>query len=411
LVLHYPELPLWNALMPQFANVDAVIVGAGPAGLAAAFACQQIGLKPVVAGTSKSATAEAAKGRSAALFNKSVAFLQRLGVWEACQPAAEPLRTLQFIDDTGRIFRAPDCAFHAAEIGEPAFGYSINNSDLARVFNAEAARRGIAMLSPGRLVDLDSGDAAARLTFEDGTAFFAPLVIAADGRMSAAREAVGIRTLSWSYGQTALAGSFAHELPHNGVCIEFHRGAGPLTLIPLPGNRSSFVWSERRTDAERLLALADAEFAAEMEKASRFALGRISDLTPRAGFPLSSVLVREYGKARVALVGEAAHAAPPIGAQGLNLGLRDVETLAGLIAEAHAEGRDIGSAGVLRAYSVARRGDILSRTLSLDLLNRSLLSGFLPLQAARGAGLYALGTFGPLRRAFMRRGIAPAERL
>ena len=257
-------------------------------------------------------------------------------------------------------------------------------------------------------MELDSGTAGAQAEFEDGTKLGAPLIIGADGRNSAVREAVGIRTFSWTYDQTALAGSFSHERPHNDVCIEFHRQAGPFTLIPLPGNRCSFVWSERKADAERLLALDNAGFAAEAEKASRFALGRIFDPSELAAFPLSSVLVREYGRARVALAGEAAHAAPPIGAQGLNLGFRDVEALAALIGEARRRGEDIGSDKLLRAYSAARRGDILSRTLGLDLLNRSLLTGFLPLQAARGLGLYALGTVGPLRRAFMRRGIAPA---
>ncbi|MGO9461272.1 MAG: FAD-dependent monooxygenase [Rhodomicrobium sp.] len=389
-------------------HIDTIIAGAGPAGLAAAFACQNIGLMPLVADTSKSATVSAAKGRSAALFNKSVEFLQTLGVWQACAEAAEPLRTLQFIDDTGRLLRAPDCAFEAAEIGESAFGYNISNADLARAFKGEAERRGLRVISPGRLVSLDSRSAEAILTFEDGTKLSVPLVIGADGRASATREAAGIRSFTWSYGQVALAGSFSHERPHNGVCIEFHRSAGPLTLIPLPGNRSSFVWSERNPEAERLLALDDTLFAAEAEKASRFALGRISGLSARAGFPLASVVVREYGRARAALVGEAAHAAPPIGAQGLNLGFRDAETLAALLSEARSRGEDIGGDKLLRAYSAARRGDIMSRTLGLDLLNRSLLSGFLPLQVARGAGLYALGTIGPLRRAFMRRGIAPA---
>ena len=394
--------------MSEFARMDVIVVGAGPAGLAAAFACQDEGLKPAVADTSKTASAAAAKGRSAALFNKTVAFLRRLGVWDACEAAAEPLKTLQFIDDTGRLLRAPDCAFHAAEIGESAFGYNIRNADLARVFKAEAQRRGIPIISPGRLVELNSGAAGAQAAFEDGTKLGAPLIIGADGRNSAVREAAGIRSFSWTYDQTALAGSFSDERPHSDVCIEFHRQAGPFTLIPLPGNRCSFVWSERKADAERLLALDNAGFATEAEKASRFALGRIFDPSERAAFPLSSVLVREYGRARVALAGEAAHAAPPIGAQGLNLGFRDVEALAAAIGEARRRGEDIGGDKLLRAYSAARRGDILSRTLGLDLLNRSLLTGFLPLQAARGLGLYALGTVGPLRRAFMRRGIAPA---
>src|SRR5947207_2639970 len=123
--------------MHEIANIDVVVIGAGPVGFAAALACHGSGLRPLIADTSKSASAEAAKGRSAALFNKSVAFLQRIGVWEGCASAAEPLRCLQFIDDTGRILRAPDCVFHAEEIGVDAFGYNINNSDLVRVFQAE----------------------------------------------------------------------------------------------------------------------------------------------------------------------------------------------------------------------------------------------------------------------------------
>jgi 2-octaprenyl-6-methoxyphenol hydroxylase len=391
----------------RMSSLDVIVIGAGPAGLAAALACQDEGLKPVVVDTSKAAPAAASKGRSAALFNKSVEFLRRLGVWRLCEDAAEPLKSLQFIDGAGRLFRAPDCAFHAQEIGQRAFGYNISNADLAKALATEAERRGIPAISPGRLTALRSGDCEAEAAFEDGSKLSAPLIIAADGRNSAAREAAGIRRYSWAYGQTALAGSFSHERPHNGLCIEFHRQAGPFTLIPLPGNRSSFVWSERDAEAERLLALDDAAFAAEAAKASHYALGRIFDPSPRAAFPLSTVLVREYGRARVALAGEAAHAAPPIGAQGLNLGFRDAETLAAHIGEARRHGDDIGGDKLLRAYSAARRGDILSRTLGLDLLNRSLLAGFLPLQAARGLGLYALGAIGPLRRAFMRRGIAP----
>lgn len=397
--------------MAETAQTEIIIIGAGPAGLAAALACRNAGLTLIIVNTSKAASQQAAKGRSAALFNRSVAFLQRLGVWEACQDAAEPLRSLQFVDDTGRILRAPDCAFHAAEIGEDAFGYNIANADLMRVFGGEARARGIRTVSPGRLLNLQSGSEEVRVRFDDGLELCAELVIAADGRMSAAREAAGIRSVTWSYDQIAIAGSFSHERPHNGVCIEFHRHAGPFTLIPLPGNRSSYVWSERAADAKRLLGLEDERFAAEAQAAARFVLGRIFDPSERTGFPLVSVAVREYGRARVALAGEAAHAAPPIGAQGLNLGLRDAETLATLIAEARARGEDIGGDKLLRAYSAARRGDIVTRTLSLDLLNRSLLSGFLPLQAARGLGLYALGTIGPLRRAFMRRGIAPARLL
>ena len=387
---------------------DVLIVGAGPAGLAAALACLEVGLSTTVADTSRSASSDAAKGRSAALLNNTVAFLQRLGVWTSCASAAEPLRVLQFIDDTGRRLRAPDCVFHAQEIGETAFGYNIANEDLMRAFKAEAERRAVRVVSPGALESLCAGPGNVCATFQDGAEFQAELIIAADGRMSAAREAAGIRTLKWSYNQIAVATSLSHERDHNGVCIELHRAAGPFTLVPLPGKRSSLVWVERHSEADRLLALDDAAFAAEVEKISHLALGRVMELSERARFPLSSLAVREYGRSRVALVGEAAHVTPPIGAQGLNLGFRDVEALAGLLASARERGADIGGDDVLREYSAARRGDVVSRTLGVDILNRSLLSGLLPMQAARGLGLYALGTIGPLRRAFMRRGIAPS---
>jgi 2-octaprenyl-6-methoxyphenol hydroxylase len=389
-------------------KVDVVVVGAGPAGLAAALGCREAGLAPAIVDTSKSASAEAARGRSAALFNNTVDFLRRLGVWDACRDRAEPLRALQFIDDTGRRLRAPDCVFHAEEIGEAAFGYNISNADLVAALKAEVEKQNLQILTPGPVVSFREAATKASLRFADGTELAAPLAIAADGRMSALREAAGIRKLAWAYDQVALAACFRHSRPHRGVCIEFHRGAGPLTLVPLPGNESSFVWVERKSEAERLAALDDEAFAREIEKASRLALGRVSDVSERGRFPLSSLAVREYGRARVALVGEAAHVVPPIGAQGLNLGFRDVETLLRLIAGAKEKGTDIGAQDLLRDYSAARRGDIVSRTLGADVLNRSLLSSFLPLQAARGLGLYALGAIGPLRRAFMRRGMAPA---
>ncbi len=389
-------------------RTDVIIVGAGPAGFAAALDCLQAGLKPIVVDTSRSASADAAKGRSAALFNRTISYLKRLGVWEACKPRAEPLRALQFIDDTGRRLRAPDCVFFAHEIGETAFGYNITNADLMSAFKAEAERQQLEILTPGPLAGFRETATKALLRFSDGTELDAPLAIAADGRMSATREAAGIRKFSWTYDQIAMAASFSHERPHRGICIEFHRSAGPFTLVPLAGNASSFVWVERKTDAERLMSLDDAAFAREIEKASHLALGCVSHVSERARFPLSALAVREYGRARVALVGEAAHVTPPIGAQGLNLGFRDVETLVRLLAAAKGRNEDIGSEDLLRDYSAARRGDVMSRTFGADILNRSLLSDFLPLQAARGLGLYALGSIGPLRRAFMRRGMAPA---
>lgn len=393
--------------MSESHEADVIVVGAGPAGLAAALGCLKAGLAPAVVDTSESASAYASKGRSAALFNNTIAFLDHLGVWERCKAHAEPLKTLQFIDDTGRLLRAPDCVFHAKEIGETAFGYNITNADLAAGFRAEAGSQNLPILATGPLTSFREIATRASLRFADGTELRAPLAIAADGRISATREAADIRKFSWSYDQIAMAATFSHERPHRGMCIEFHRSAGPFTLVPLPGNTSGFVWVERKASAEALLALDEEEFACEVEKASHMALGRVFDVSARARFPLSSLAVADYGRGRVALVGEAGHVVPPIGAQGLNLGFRDVETLIGLLTKAKEKGVDLGSDALLRSYTAARRGDIVSRTAGADMLNRSLLSNFPPLQAARGLGLYALGSIGPLRRAFMRRGMAP----
>jgi 2-octaprenyl-6-methoxyphenol hydroxylase len=198
-----------------------------------------------------------------------------------------------------------------------------------------------------------------------------------------------------------------HSRPHHDTSTEFHTPSGPFTLVPLPGQRSSLVWVLDPADADDLATLNDAELAEDIERASHSILGKI-EVEPGCGqFPLTRVNARRFAANRVALVGEAAHVIPPIGAQGLNLGLRDAATIAELATAAHRAGRDIGGINVLVAYDRLRRADIGSRTLAVDLLNRTLLTDFLPVQSARGLGLYLIDRIGPLRRAVMREGVAP----
>ncbi len=387
---------------------DVLVIGGGPVGLTAAIAAKMHGFAVAVAETAPDASAAAAQGRSAALLSETVAFLKSLNVWEACLGNAAPLKALEFIDATGRLLKSTGCAFVASEIGEEQFGFNIANADLITALKDRLQHLSITPIATGRLVRLESGETAVA-AFESGCSIRARLIVAADGKASRTRELAGIRVLSWAYDQVAVATSFSHERDHCGLCIEMHRQGGPFTLVPLPGRRSSLVWVERKREADRIVGLNALELEREIESVSHFALGSVSDVAPLAAFPLSSLIARNFAQGRVALAGEAAHVTPPIGAQGLNLGVRAVDTLVTQLSGARAQNFDIGGDTVLAAYSRARRADVLGRTLGVDLLNRSLLSGSFPLQFGRAGGLFALKVLPAMRRFVMRRGIAPVS--
>ena len=232
--------------------------------------------------------------------------------------------------------------------------------------------------------------------------------IGADGRRSLCRTAAGIEIDGRSYPQTALTFNLRHTRPHDDISTEFHTESGPFTLIPLPGNRSSLVCVLGPATAAQIGALDDTALAEELERRAHSILGRLEVEKGRGVFPLAVATARQFGANRVALVGEAAHLIPPIGAQGLNLGLRDAATIGELVVAFHRDGRDFGGEQALDRYDAQRRADIKSRAFAVDLLNRTLLSDFLPIQGARGFGLYLIDRIGPLRRALMREGVAPA---
>jgi 2-octaprenyl-6-methoxyphenol hydroxylase len=241
-----------------------------------------------------------------------------------------------------------------------------------------------------------------------GDAVSGRLAIGAEGRQSLCRSTAGIATERTSYPQIALTVNLGHARPHADTSTEFHTASGPFTLVPLPGQRSSLVFVVDPPEAPRLAALSDAELAGEIEQRCHSILGKIDVEGGRGIFPLAIETAHRFASHRLVLIGEAAHVMPPIGAQGLNLGLRDAATVAELVVAARRDGGDAGSAAVTDAYERTRRADVGSRALAVDLLNRSLLSNFLPLQGARGLGLYLLDRIGPLRRALMREGVTPA---
>ncbi|MCF8478065.1 MAG: FAD-dependent monooxygenase, partial [Pseudolabrys sp.] len=251
-----------------------------------------------------------------------------------------------------------------------------------------------------------NGDAVT-VTRKSGGALVAPLVVGADGRHSLCRQAAGIGSDRHEYRQVALTVCLSHSRPHRDTSTEFHTPSGPFTLVPLPGLRSSLVWVLAPHQADELAALDDKELGVEIERAAHSILGKIAVEPGRGLFPLSTETAHRFAADRIALIGEAAHVIPPIGAQGLNLGLRDAATIGELAARAHKDGQDIGGDDVLAAYDKARRGDDSSRGFAIDLVNRTLLTDFLPVQGLRGLGLYMIDRIGPLRRAVMREGIAP----
>lgn len=385
-------------------TAEVVVVGGGPVGLTAAIALAGAGVETALVATLPASH----DNRTTALLASSVTALETLGVWQACASEAAPLRRMRIVDDSARLFRAPEVCFDADEIGLAAFAYNIENRHLIAALESRArATPGLTAIT-AKADKVTIGDAHVAIRLDDGRQITARLAIGADGRRSLCRSAAGIETESRTYPQTALTFNLAHARPHHDTSTEFHTESGPFTLVPLPGLRSSLVFVVRPAEAPVLTTLAGAALATEIERRSHSLLGKVTIEPGRGVFPLAAEVARCFGRNRIALIGEAAHVMPPIGAQGLNLGLRDAATIGELVVAARRHGSDVGSHEVTARYEHMRRADVMSRSLAVDLLNRSLLSDFLPLQGARGLGLYLLDRIGPLRRALMREGVAPS---
>jgi 2-octaprenyl-6-methoxyphenol hydroxylase len=380
---------------------DVVVVGAGATGLAAALAFARDGLETCLVGSPDAKP----DGRTTALLDGSVRLFQALGVWKRLEPEAAPLATMRIVDDTGSLFRPPPAAFHAAEIGLDAFGWNVENTTLVRQLS-DAAQNKVTIVN-GKVENYKAYEDVAVIRLTSSSTARARLVVAADGRNSRLRQGAGIRARTWSYPQAALTVILTHDRDHRNASTEFHTRHGPFTLVPLQGRRSSLVWVMEPEDAQAKAALDDRALALSIERQAYSMLGSMEIASPRGVVPMSGLSVDRYHAERLALIGEAAHVFPPIGAQGLNLGLRDVAALRDAVVDARNSGEDIGSSRALARYRRSRELDVRLRTAAVDGLNRTLLSGLLPADLLRGVGLLALTGIGPLRRAVMREGVLP----
>lgn len=392
-------------------RVDVLVSGGGVAGLAAAAAFGAAGFATLCVDPEAPVTERDAPGsdlRTTALLQPSVELLARAGLWARLAPHASELWTMRIVDASGpggAVRAARD--FVATDISDRPFGWNLPNWLLRREMLAHLAtlpavrfRQGVAT---ARLL---TREGAAIVTLSDGTTVEARLVVAADGRDSPLREALGIGARTIRYGQKALAFAVTHPVPHGGVSTEIHRAGGPFTLVPLPdleGRPSSaVVWMERGPEALRLAALPEPAFEAAMTERSAGVLGPLALASRRTVWPIIARIADRFAGERTALVAEAAHVVPPIGAQGLNMSLADLRLLLELAAAAP---EALGSAEMLTAYDRRRRPEVCARIAGIDLLNRASMAGAAPFTGLRARGLGLLHDLAPLRRTVMRLGL------
>ncbi len=392
-----------NAKPDNSITCDIAISGGGAVGLVSALAFVQAGFSVALVAPASTV----ADGRTVALLSASWTMLGELGLHEVLSSFATPMSSMRLVDDTGSLFRTPPVTFRASEAGLEAFGWNIPLGTLIAALDKAVAANPAIQRICDKTATVAHTKTGILLKTDSGTTIAAPVLIAAEGRGSLSRDASGITTKNWDYPQVALTAILSHpRREHDDTSTEFHTRSGPCTLVPLAGRRSSLVWMVAREDAARLVALPDEAFAHAVEQQVHSILGAFTLEGGRSQIPMTGLSVDSYAARRIMLVGETAHVFPPLGAQGLNLGLRDVATAVELVSQARSDRSEIGADTVMDDYSARRRADIELRTLAVDGLNRSLLTRFLPLDFARGAGLLSLAHIGPLRRLVMRAGLA-----
>ncbi|MFI0396328.1 UbiH/UbiF/VisC/COQ6 family ubiquinone biosynthesis hydroxylase [Paracoccus jiaweipingae] len=385
-------------------DFDIIIAGGGLNGPALALACAQAGLSVAVidARPADTRAGDAFDGRAYALALASQRLLAALGLWRDLAPHAQEIRQVRAVDGHAGQGAGPfGLHFDGAEIEEGRVGYMLEDRFLYRALLAAMAGK-VTHIPATSVTGQQVGPGGVTITLSDGHSLSAALLVGADGRKSGVAERAGIRRSGHDYGQTAVVAAIDHEKPHDATAWQFFMPTGPLAILPLPGNRSSIVWSQPHDQAQYALSLGDDDFLALLRPRFGDFLGQIRLAGPRFSYPLNLTLANDYVADRVALIGDAAHGVHPIAGQGLNLGLRDVAALAECVIDAHRRGEDIGHAVTLNRYQGWRRFDSTLLALGMDGVN-TLFSNDNPLlRAARGLGMGLVDALPGLRRRFMR---------
>jgi 2-octaprenyl-6-methoxyphenol hydroxylase len=378
---------------------NLAIIGTGPAGALAALALTQAGHEITLIGPAFGTHDK----RTTAIMAPGLRMLEELGLLASLESQTAPLKVMRIIDGTKRLLRAPTVSFHAHEVGEEAFGRNVPNAVLNAALQAALSESAVTHLEAA-VTAIDPHPNSVSLTLSNGQTLEFEAIIGADGQNSLCRTAGKISTRETTLPQAAVVGAFAHSRHHGFVSTEFHTETGPCTTVPLQGGyRSSFVWVLTPEQAAVLNQKSPAEISRALEARIESILGAVEldEATGTQIWPLTGVLAAKAASGRIALIGEAAHRFPPIGAQGLNLTLRDIVELRRVLSE------NSDAQTAFSFFATRRARDIQLRYTAVMALNRSLLSGLLPVQALRSAGLSILGRIPALRGFMMREGMEP----
>jgi 2-octaprenyl-6-methoxyphenol hydroxylase len=383
-------------------EAKAVVVGGGPAGLVSACLLAQAQVDTICVTPIMSADP-----RTVALLEPSLRLLRSIDLWtDELRQYCAPLKQLHLRDDTGNLLSAPDLCFTAEEAGLEAFGWNTPLLNLLPALRDRAEKLGVRFIE-GEVATVNLDDRGVSLTLIKGEHVDASFAVAADGRKSKLRGAAGISVSEWDFEQSALVTRFAHTRPHEGVSTEWHKIGGPFTTVPLPGNHSALVWMDKPSKIDAILQLPASALARDIQLHSHGTLGLISDVQHPHVFVMHGMVANTFAKARVYLVGEAGHAFPPIGAQGLNMSFRDAGHMVDTVL-AHA---DAGGEEAMRDYDRLRQPDVKPRQLAISMMNRTLLAEMLPPHLARSVALAAVAGFKPLRKLAISEGLSPSQGL